>query len=195
MNPSEASGLLTLTLSASGNRHAESIVIPRMVRQWPAPPRGGCPSGAPRFLLNVAFGMTDCWYWAAYTDALGYGRCAFPEEPKAHRASWRLFVGDIPQGMSVLHRCDVRNCVNPDHLFLGTQADNVADMMSKGRSRVTPLHGEANPHAKLTWAAVDEMRALRASGASVYSLAKRYGVSKMTARRAVTGDSWRVRED
>lgn len=79
----------------------------------------------------------DCWIWTGARYALGYG--AFGPKGTgamgAHRYSWILAHGEIPAGMKVLHKCDVRCCVNPDHLFLGTQKDNIADMMAKGRRR------------------------------------------------------------
>lgn len=70
----------------------------------------------------------------------GYGKCCVHGERRAHRASYKEFVGDIPKGMYVCHRCDVRNCIEPSHLFLGTQADNMADMVLKGRSKTCGGH-------------------------------------------------------
>lgn len=77
-----------------------------------------------------------CWLWTASKDAFGYGR--FSAAERAHRHSWTLAHGAIPDGLCVLHRCDTPACVNPAHLFLGTRADNVADMVTKGR-HINPM--------------------------------------------------------
>ncbi len=76
-----------------------------------------------------------CWHWTAAALPRGYGRFGLPNRKVAlaHRMSYELYVGSIPDGMVVRHRCDTPSCVNPDHLELGTQADNVADMMLRGR--------------------------------------------------------------
>ena len=79
----------------------------------------------------------ECWTWTADLDDHGYGRLGIGRkriEP-AHRVAWTLANGPIPEGLRVLHHCDNPPCVRPDHLFLGTQADNMADMMAKGRAR------------------------------------------------------------
>jgi len=79
--------------------------------------------------------VTGCWVWTAGTTAAGYGYFDYEDEIHAHRASYTMHIGPIPAGMHVLHKCDVRQCVNPDHLFLGTQVDNMKDMAAKGRAQ------------------------------------------------------------
>lgn len=81
------------------------------------------------------FSKTDsCWIWNAATRSTGYGVFSFNGKPEtASRVSYRLYCGDIPNGLHVLHKCDNRICVNPEHLFLGTNKDNVEDRKSKGR--------------------------------------------------------------
>jgi len=77
-----------------------------------------------------------CWEWQASLNSDGYGNIGIEQmTDRAHRLSWRLHYGPIPDGLSVLHKCDNPPCVRPDHLFLGTQADNVHDMQAKGRDR------------------------------------------------------------
>ena len=86
---------------------------------------------------------SGCWLWMAAYDGQGYGRFGlhngrYLRSTQAQRVAWILYNGPVPDGTSVLHKCDTPACVNPAHLFLGTQADNIADMWAKGRA-VTPM--------------------------------------------------------
>lgn len=157
------------------------------------------PRGAPaeqRFWAKVH--KTDtCWVW---TGALGprYGAFAAvpPRHVPAHRYSWELHYGPIPDGLRVLHRCDFPPCVRPDHLFLGTQADNVHDMMRKGRNsaRVKPeslVRGEQHGMAKLTEVLVREIRERVANGERQYRVAQAYRVSGATVSLIVNGHIWK----
>lgn len=89
-----------------------------------------------RLLNRVRFGMSECWNWCGPTNGFGYGRFSYRGKPQqAHRVSFEAFCGPIPDGLSVLHRCDNRACINPDHLWLGTYSDNLRDAWAKGRNK------------------------------------------------------------
>jgi hypothetical protein len=95
---------------------------------------------------------SGCWLWTANVNRDGYGlMCGSRRGRKqflAHRIAWELFRGPIPIGMQVLHRCDTPSCVRPDHLFLGTHADNMLDKVRKGRQRNGVTFGDDNPSRK-----------------------------------------------
>lgn len=106
-----------------------------------------------------------------------------------HRVAWILANGEVPNGIDVLHRCDVPSCVNVDHLFLGTHADNNADRDRKGRHR--PLRGSANGYAKLSEYQVIEIREHLANGETQRAIAKRYGVSQYAIWTIAAGRRWK----
>jgi HNH endonuclease len=132
-----------------------------------------------------------CWIWRRDTNTReGHGRITYEgARMMAHRASFLAFVGPIPPGLQVLHRCDVPACVNPDHLFLGTQLDNMRDCAAKGR--YNPLRGVNNPSARLTLAKVSVIRRRRDEGASISELARNADVSRATVRSILAGETWR----
>ena len=117
----------------------------------------------------------SCWVWTGCHSSLGYGKLTRNNKSyKAHRYSWMIHNGSIPSGMFVLHHCDVPNCVNPDHLFLGTQTDNMKDMDNKGRRTI----GEKKSNAKLNNKKVKEIRQLLLKKVTQEVIAKQYGVSQ-----------------
>ena len=141
--------------------------------------------------FEAKFTKSDgCWEWNA-GKRNGYGAFWIAERRQyAHRISYRLYVGEIPAGLCVCHRCDNPGCVNPDHLFLGTQADNMRDCENKGRGVHCVMSGEKHGRSKLTAAQVVEIRAKYANGATQSDLAKEFGVSQQTISVIVRGHNW-----
>lgn len=150
-----------------------------------------------RFWSNVDK-SGECWVWTAGKDEHGYGNIKIEGRRVAtHRFSYATFVGAIPDGLCVCHRCDNPSCVRPDHLFVGTQKANCQDRQQKGRSgfqRYPELVkcGEAHHAAKLTEKRVRLMRALRAELGTPYAeLAALFNVTTNTAHRACVGVWWK----
>ena len=144
-------------------------------------------SSVEKFWLRVdRRGADECWPWTgAYHGKRAYGSFYFGrrERVAAHRFAFQLANGPIPDGMCVCHRCDVRGCVNPAHLFLGTDADNKRDMFEKGR---VPS-GERHWRSRLTTSAVEE---IRSSSEPNHVLAIRFGVCRSTVSMARRGKRW-----
>lgn len=134
----------------------------------------------PRFWAKVEK-TESCWLWRGAATTRGYGTFRVGRSMKAvHRLAWEDANGAVPSNLHVLHACDVRNCVNPSHLFLGTHEDNMADRSAKGRQ-----------HRKLTPAQVVEIRARYIRGGATHrSLAEVFGVSHRAIGDAVRGRSW-----
>ncbi len=125
----------------------------------------------------------DCWLWTAAKNTNGYGAFAWTEERQAHRAAYRLMIGPIPNGAVVRHRCDTPLCVNPAHLLLGTQAQNMGDAVERDRVSRGAHHG----NAKLTDA---QAREILVSTDTALRLSKRYGVHPDLVRMIQRGARW-----
>lgn len=130
-----------------------------------------------------------CWLWTGAAGSWGYGQFQHNGKTRtSSRVAYELMVGTIPVGMCVLHRCDTPACVNPAHLFLGTNADNRADCVAKGRANGAA--GELNCKAKLTKEQVAEIRRLKGLGAKTKGLAQSFGVHRTTIQKIANGRAW-----
>jgi carbonic anhydrase/acetyltransferase-like protein (isoleucine patch superfamily) len=130
---------------------------------------------------------SGCWLWRGSLHANGYGKFSIGMRTLlAHRASYELFVGTIPSKMFVCHRCDVRSCVNPEHLFVGSHAENMLDMRQKGRAH--KVIGSMARNAKLS---EDDVIDIRNSDGSVKALSVLYGVSHGLISDVRHGKKWR----
>ena len=126
-----------------------------------------------------------CWPWRGARQQQGYGQLRVGRKGpviSAHRLSWELHNGPIPEGLWVLHHCDNPPCVNPDHLFIGTQADNMAYMIAKGRKA---KHYKA--HTRVRKLTDDQVRAIREDDRPSHYVAADYGVSEITIYSIRTG--------
>ena len=146
-----------------------------------------------RFWSKVVIkGEDDCWEWQNATQSRGYGSLGIGKKGRtglAHRVAYFLAYGDFPDGLCVLHKCDNRKCCNPNHLFLGTNQDNVDDKVSKARQ----AKGESHGKSKLTIEKVKEIRSLYETGDySFKKLGDKYKISSTNARGIVKGDYWKL---
>ncbi len=130
----------------------------------------------------------ECWEWCAARDEDGYGKIKIAgKNRRTHRISYQLHVGQIAPGSQVLHKCDNPPCVNPDHLFVGSNDDNMADKSIKMRV----VRGDMSPHAKLSAVTVSEMRQEYALGTvRQVDLAKKHGVDQTTISLALCMKTW-----
>jgi hypothetical protein len=140
-------------------------------------------------------GINECWEWTGAKRSDGYGTFSMGKRSQfmmAHRYSWMLANGrDIPDGLLVLHNCDNPTCVNPNHLRVGTDADNVRDMWDRNRARTGVLPGELNGMSKLTWDKVREIRTKYSRKLNTYRLSEEYGVSEVMIAKIIRGDNWK----
>ncbi len=135
---------------------------------------------------------TGCIEWTAGHTEKGYGHMwRAGKTVLSHRIAYELKNGPIPEGMKVCHTCDNPPCCNEEHLFLGTNADNMSDMVAKGRSARGEKHGEA----KLTYTDVVKIRQQLEAGVKTRDIAASFGVSKATVRRIKIKESWKLEHD
>ncbi len=152
-----------------------------------------------RFMRYVAQ-SPGCWHWTGACSTHGYGRFRFRSKPcYAHRVALTVLAGiEIPAGLLVMHSCDNPSCVNPAHLSVGTQTDNMRDASAKGRTvRVQDWRGTLNPKAKLTPEQQAEIRRRLEAGERPVVLAPEFGVSRTRISQLRTkkaGGGWAVEE-
>lgn len=132
----------------------------------------------------------NCWEWIGALSK-GYGSFRFTKtNDSAHRVAWMLYRGKIPNGVCVLHKCDNKRCVNPNHLYLGDHKQNMRDAIE--RKQWKPFLGESHPSAKLTWNEVHEIRHdHRLTKEPACTIAKRYGVSGGCIDHILSGRHWK----
>ena len=192
-----------LLLAASAKfKHKDKIMIePGTILYDNGRPVKFTPELLARFWSHVAKG-DGCWLWLLRGDADGYGAFSVVHErpcSRAHRIAWMIHFGAIPDGLCVLHKCDNPPCVRPDHLFVGTNADNMRDMAKKGRCRpgshLYPERmprGEDNFKSKMTTAKVIEMRSLYNGQRGCYArLGRKFHISAVAASLIIRRKFWR----
>jgi hypothetical protein len=157
--------------------------------------RKNYPSFEDKFWSKVDKGAeNECWIWTGAKRWNGYGK--FIHNYKtilAHKASFEINRGTIGDGLVVCHSCDNRACCNPNHLWLGTQAENMQDMFKKGRNAKSKPKGscERHPRAKLKNSDIPEIKKLYSNGESSRSIGKKYGVSKTMILFIVKDKNWK----
>lgn len=147
-----------------------------------------------RFWSKVIIRAADeCWEWQGPVSNCGYGnfsvggkRSPDYRQWAAHRYAYTITYGEVPQQLNVCHKCDNRRCVNPSHLFLGTDADNVRDKISKGRD----ARGSRQGHSKITEADVSRIVEMYNSGKSEIEIGRTVGLSQASVSRIVRRETW-----
>jgi len=141
-----------------------------------------------RFENKIFYSPCGCWLWIGAIGTTGYGQFWYHKRETASRVAYMLYKGPIQKGMSVCHTCDNPICVNPDHLFLGRQIENMRDMVIKGRSN--KLRGERHGSAKITATQVDFIRGNRGKITQI-EIAKTVGITQAQVSKIQLKQKWK----
>lgn len=150
-----------------------------------------------RLKSRIKIDENGCWIWQGSKKENGYGNCGsgYPQQT-SHRSAYQIFIGNIPDGLFVCHKCDVKLCCNPEHLFLGTNSENIKDAIKKGRIKCVPnkskgSKGEKNPKSKLDNYKVKRIRELIAKGFSISDVCRYAKISPSQVDRISKYKAWR----
>ena len=149
------------------------------------------------FLKRIVVDENQCWIFQGATRKKGlpYGWITYKKtQMNAHRASWIETNGQIPDGLNVCHKCDVPQCINPEHLFLGTQKENVLDMWNKGRHPRINLGGEKNRASKITLEQVREIRFMLSQKIKQRVIAEKFNISQVAVSDIKRKKRWQLFE-
>lgn len=143
-----------------------------------------------KLLAFILKDKNSCWIWSKGTSGNGYGVISIGHQKTkyTHRLSYEIYKGPIPEGMLVCHTCDVPRCCNPEHLFLGTQKDNMQDCSKKGRINIPSAVGELNCKAKIT---EDDVRSIRIDTRTRKEIAAHYGLSQVMVSYIRSRKNWK----
>jgi HNH endonuclease len=142
-----------------------------------------------KYFDKYAVKQEECWDWKGIIDSTGYTVLGIRPHIKGHRASWIIHKGPIPIGMNVCHSCDNRKCTNPEHLWIGSQKENIQDKIKKGRAN-TPK-GSDLKQAKLKEEDVEYIKILLIEGLTCGDIARYYEVSRKIISRIKNGETWK----
>jgi predicted XRE-type DNA-binding protein len=144
-------------------------------------------------IKNYVRKTRSCWIWIGYKNELGYGRITIGhgKQVKAHRFIYEQTYGKIPDGMNALHKCDNPSCVNPRHIYLGTQKDNVRDMMKRKRGGYKVFCGESHWNRKLDMEKVELIKKLWQEGELFQrEIGEKVGISQQVVSKVINGKAW-----
>ena len=134
---------------------------------------------------------SGCWIWSGAMDGKGYGVVFYEKKPhRAHRVLYSVLRGRIPSGLVLRHKCDVKSCVNPDHLIPGTQSENMQDAYDRGQKTPLGFRGESNGNVKMSEETAVGIRSKLQAGWRTKDIIRQYGVTRHQVNHIKTGKNW-----